>query len=94
MEETNIKKLKILFFTQYFWPENFRINEIVNFFSSKKNKNIILTSYPSYPNKKYFENFKKSDDKKFKIAEINRIPVIGRSSNNLSIILNYLLFFF
>ena len=42
--------MKILFFTQYFWPENFRINELVHFLSKKKS--IILTGYPSYPQKK------------------------------------------
>ena len=93
MEETNLKKLKILFFTQYFWPENFRINELVNFFSSKNNKNLILTSYPSYPNNKLFKNFKISDDKKFTEDEIIRIPVIPRSDGNLALILNYLSFF-
>ena len=45
--------MKILFFTQYFWPENFRINELVNYLSKKKN--IVLTSYPSYPQKKKFD---------------------------------------
>ncbi len=42
--------MKILFFTQYFWPENFRINELVHYLSKKKS--LVLTSYPSYPQKK------------------------------------------
>ena len=45
--------MKILFFTQYFWPENFRINELVDFLSKKKS--VILTGYPSYPQKKNFD---------------------------------------
>ena len=78
--------MKILFFTQYFFPENFRINELVDFFSRKKNKSIVLTTYPSYPNKNlYKKNYKNI----YKNLEIIRVPSIRRSKSNLSIILNY-----
>ncbi len=84
--------MKILFFTQYFWPENFRINELIKYFSVNKNISI-LTGYPSYPNKKIFENFdKKKIDNFLSNIEIHRIPIILRSKSNLSIILNYLTF--
>jgi colanic acid biosynthesis glycosyl transferase WcaI len=85
--------VRILFFTQYFWPENFRINELVKFFSKKKN--IVLTTYPSYPQKKKFR--KKINLKNlpfYKNCEIKRVPVYLRSNTNLSIILNYISFFF
>ncbi len=85
--------MKILFFTQYFWPENFRINELIKFFTSSKYKNIVLTAYPSYPSKKYFKEFKISDDNKFLNERIIRIPVIPRYTNNFFLILNYLSFF-
>ena len=84
--------MKILFFTQYFWPENFRINELVNFFRNKDNQNIVLTSYPSYPNKKKFENFKKSNDSLIISEKVYRSPVFLRNDSNVSIILNYLSF--
>ena len=87
--------MKILFFTQYFWPENFRINELVSFFSKKKsNKSIVLTGYPSYPKKKLFkyENYEKNPVT-LKNAEIIRFQVLRRDDSNLSIILNYFTFF-
>ena len=37
-------KLRILFFTQYFWPENFRINEIVENYKDQKKYNINIIS--------------------------------------------------
>ena len=86
--------MKILFFTQYFWPENFRINELVDFFRNKDNQNIILTSHPSYPNKKKFENFKKSNDSLIISEKVYRSPVFLRNDSNISIILNYLSFIF
>ena len=91
MENRKIK-LNILFFTQYFFPENFRINELVSYFDDKKYKCKVLTGYPSYPNKHLFT--KKNKKKKFKYLDIIRVPVIRRSKSNLSIILNYISFFF
>jgi glycosyltransferase involved in cell wall biosynthesis len=84
--------LKLFFFTQYFWPENFRINELVKYFS--KNKPFVLTSNPSYPSKNLFIN-KKYFRKKLQLGnfEIIRVPVFLRNVSNLSIFLNYISFF-
>ena len=88
--EKRVLKLNVLFFTQYFWPENFRINELVEVY---KTKNIsVLTSYPSYPDHKKYKNFKKKDDANFIGSKIYRMPIFPRSNNNISIFLNYLSF--
>ncbi len=85
--------MKILFFTQYFWPENFRINEIINYFKTSQNSLTILTGYPTYPHKKNFINFK---NKKKSISssefKLFRAPIIPRSDSNISIMLNYISF--
>ncbi len=82
--------MKILFFTQYFWPENFRINELVEDYKTKDIN--ILTSYPSYPDYKNFKNFKKNEDTNFIGSKIYRMPVFPRSNSNISISLNYFSF--
>lgn len=84
--------MKLFFFTQYFWPENFRINELVKYFS--KYKPFVLTSNPSYPSKSLFIN-KKYYRKKLQLGnfEIIRVPVFLRNVSNLSIFLNYISFF-
>ena len=53
--------MKILLFSQRFWPENFRINLIVKKFIEKNNKNkfLIVTEKPNYPEGNIFENYKK-----------------------------------
>ena len=52
-----MKKLKILFVTQYFWPENFKINDLV-FYLSKKGYDIdVLTGIPNYPSGKYYDGY-------------------------------------
>ncbi len=85
-------KLRILFFTQYFYPENFRINELVDHFCHK-DKVTVLTTNPSYPNKNIFKKREQKFFSKKKNIQIIRIPSYKRNLSNLSIILNYITFF-
>ena len=83
-----------LIISQYFWPENFKINEL----AVELNKNFeidVLTSYPNYPHGKLFEEFKKNRSRFLKYKEVNiiRIPQILRGrGNKLKILINYLSF--
>ncbi len=81
--------MRILVISQYFWPENFRINELCKHLA-KKNKLTVLTSKPTYPNSKLFE--KTRNLKKFESIKIIRLPTYLRDQSNFSIILNYLSF--
>ena len=78
--------MKILIISQYFWPENFRINDLTKYLS-KKNKVTVLTSYPSYPQKNFF--FKKKNLNKFGSIKIIRLQAFSRGDSNISLILNY-----
>ena len=75
--------MNILIISQYFWPENFRINEITKHLS-KKNKVTVLTGYPSYPQKFFLKNLTK-----FGSVKIIRLTTFPRGNSNLSLILNY-----
>lgn len=81
--------MKILVISQYFWPENFRINDLSKFLS-KKNDLTILTSKPSYPNSLLFKQTK--NIKKYGSIKLIRLPTYPRGDTNLSIILNYITF--
>ena len=41
--------MKILIVSQYFWPENFRINEISLSLKEKGHQVEVLTGVPNYP---------------------------------------------
>src|SRR5215472_2026569 len=41
--------MNILIVTQYFWPENFRINDLVREFCKRGHKVTVLTGLPNYP---------------------------------------------
>ena len=86
--------MKILIITQYFWPENFRINEVSEELVELGHEVSILTGYPNYPEGEIYSEFKK-DHKKFshyKGAKIIRVPLLARKKNKISLIINYISF--
>lgn len=97
-------KKKILFITQHFFPENFPIN-----FFIKKLQNyskFVLTTYPTYPNIKYYKNFKRNFyykeeifEKKIVVYRVNSSPRIKDNFWNfvktyISFVVNATLFCF
>ena len=55
MEEK--KQIKILIVSQYFWPENFRVNDIATYFKEKGAHVEILTGKPNYPGGNIYKDF-------------------------------------
>ena len=51
--------MRILIVSQYFWPEQFRINDIAEDLVNKGYKVDVLTGIPNYPQGKIFEDYKK-----------------------------------
>lgn len=88
--------MKILLFSQYFWPENFRINDIAIFLKNKKYDLTVLTGRPSYPKKELYNKFylNRSSFNKYKKIDVIRVPIIARKESNFLIFLNYISFFF
>ena len=87
--------MRILIVSQYFWPENFRINEISKFLTEKNCEIDVLTGEPNYPEGKIFSSFKKNRDhyNKFYNANIIRVPIFSRgNANYVNLFLNYLSF--
>tara|TARA_Y100000589_G_scaffold329778_1_gene377434 strand:+ start:22489 stop:23703 length:1215 start_codon:yes stop_codon:yes gene_type:complete len=86
--------LKILIVSQYYWPENFRINEISSELKKEGNDVVILTGYPNYPEGKINEDFLKNPLKysNYKGIKIIRVPIIPRGKKNLQLIFNYFSF--
>ena len=41
--------MRILIVTQYFWPENFRINDLVSDLVIRNHQVTVLTGVPNYP---------------------------------------------
>ena len=85
--------MRILIVSQYFWPENFRINEISKYLSNKGYKIDVYTGYPNYPFKHVYKNLKYDDKKFYKNINIIRIPSFSRGKGDtFDLFLNYFTF--
>lgn len=89
--------MKILVLTQYFWPENFRINDLTAGLVEKGHKVTVLTGIPNYPDGKFFPGYGifKNLRQSYRGAEIIRVPLVSRGRNNkIRLLINYLSFAF
>jgi len=87
--------MNILIISQYFWPENFRINDLALGLVERGNKVTVLTGIPNYPDGRFFPGygiFKRSREE-YGGVRIVRIPVVPRGRGGaLRLIINYLSF--
>jgi colanic acid biosynthesis glycosyl transferase WcaI len=87
--------MKVLIVTQYFWPENFKINEVAIYLKSKGHEVTVLTGQPNYPDGKIYKgySFTTPEVELFEEIEVFRLPTIPRGKRNpFKLILNYILF--
>ncbi len=87
--------MRILVISQYFYPENFRINDLCLGLQEKGNKVTVLTSKPNYPKGFFFEGytfFNKSIDN-YNGIKIYRSPIIPRGNGSgFRLFINYISF--
>lgn len=87
--------MKILVITQYFWPEEFRINDICKGIKESGHEVEVLTGLPNYPTGKIFNGYSyfKRGAKDYEGIKIRRVGMIPRGKNNsIMLALNYLSF--
>ncbi|QGQ48275.1 glycosyltransferase family 4 protein [Metabacillus sediminilitoris] len=91
--ERDLKK-HILVVAQYFYPEQFRINDICTEWVKRGYKVTVITGIPNYPQGKYYDGYGLFKKRKeiYKGIEIIRIPLIPRGNNPIMLALNYLSF--
>ncbi len=87
-------KKHILVIAQYFYPEQFRINDICTEWVKRGYKVTVVTGIPNYPQGKYYDGyglFKKRKET-YNGMDIIRIPLVPRGNNAIMLALNYLSF--
>ena len=85
--------MKILVVTQYFWPEDFRINDICEGLIEKGHEVEVLTGIPNYPYGKFYDgySFFKKGKLEYKGIKIKRVPIIPRGKDGfIKLALNYI----
>lgn len=87
--------MKILVVTQYFWPENFRINDLVIGLQDRGNDVTVLTGIPNYPSGRIFRGYSFFGPMResYKGVRVLRVPLIPRGSGTgFRLFLNYISF--
>lgn len=86
--------MRILIVSQYFWPENFRINDLCLALKERGHEVTVLTGIPNYPEGRVFSDYRKNPKsfERFHGVNIVRVPMVSRGNSKLSLLLNYLSF--
>lgn len=89
--------MRILIFSQYYWPENFIINNLSYLLIDRGIEINVLTGKPNYPEGKIYSGYSAKGTQREiqRRILINRVPIIPRGKNSkIRIFLNYLSFVF
>lgn len=86
--------MRILIVSQYFWPENFRINDLATELIARGHEITVLTGVPNYPEGNVFADYVKNPAayRTFNGAPIIRVPILSRGQGSLRLTLNYISF--
>ena len=74
--------MKVLVVSQYFYPENFRINEVVRTLVDKGIEVEVLTGKPNYPEGSIFSGYRAwgCQTEILLGAKVYRVPMVSRGS--------------
>jgi len=90
------KKLQkhILVYSQYFYPEQFRINDICLRLNELGYKVSVVTGIPNYPDGNFYKGYdwKNNRFETWHGIDIYRMPITPRKDNSFNLSLNYLSF--
>ena len=86
--------MKILIVTQYFWPENFRINDLAHELVRRGHSVTVLTGIPNYPAGNVFDSYRQNPKAfgHYGGAAVLRVPMLARGQGAVRLFLNYLTF--
>ena len=87
--------MRILIVSQYFWPENFRINDLAASLHERGHRVTVLTGQPNYPSGRFFPGHGWSGPWRQirEGVEVLRCPLLPRGrGGSLRLALNYLSF--
>ena len=89
-----MRKKSILVISQYFYPEQFRINDICKEWVKRGYEVTVVTGIPNYPQGKFYKEYGLFKKRKEIYAGVHviRIPLIPRGNSSLMLICNYFSF--
>jgi len=88
--------MKILVVSQYFWPENFRINDLCAELAHRGHEVTVLTGKPNYPSGEVFPEFHSNPAafNQYQGCQIVRVPMASRGKgSSVKLLMNYVSYF-
>ena len=87
--------MRILVVSQYFWPENFRINDLASDLVRRGHEVTVLTGQPNYPSGIILKDFRANPQEYdlYNGIRIVRVPLLPRGTGSFRLFVNYLSFF-
>lgn len=84
--------MKVLIVSQYFWPENFRVNDLATELANRGHQVTVLTGLPNYPDGQIFDTYQQDPQKfiNYHGVKVVRVPLLPRGHGSLRLVLNYL----
>lgn len=82
--------MKILVFSQYYYPEPFKIHEICEELVRRGNEVTVITGLPNYPEGKIYDGYDCKSEEMLNGVHVIRTNITPRGNNYLSLIRNYI----
>ena len=90
--------MRLCIFTNHFFPEEFKVNDIAFDLAKRGHKIMVITAIPDYPKKRMFRKYYSLFKKRKEIIDgvtIVRLPIIPRYNGSaVFLLLNYVSYFF
>ncbi|MEO7189968.1 MAG: glycosyltransferase family 4 protein [Vicinamibacterales bacterium] len=89
--------MKILLVTQYFWPESFRVNDLVRGWEARGHEVTVLAGLPNYPSGRLFSGYSWRGPyrESYGAAAVRRVPIVTRGARQgFRLLANYVSFVF
>ncbi len=89
--------MKICIFTNHFFPEDFKVNDIAFELAKLGHEITVLTAIPDYPKGKFFDGYSLFRRRREVVNGVNviRLPIIPRGKGGaIRLVLNYLSYYF
>lgn len=83
--------MRLLVVSQYFWPESFRVNDLVAALVARGHQVTVLTGEPNYPEGDIYPEYR-ADPARFgsyEGARVVRVPLLSRGKTRARLALNY-----
>ena len=83
--------MRLLVVSQYFWPEIFRVNDLVAELAARGHEVTVLTGAPNYPEGEVFPEFREHPERfaSYHGARVLRVPMLARGTTRARLALNY-----